>query len=98
MAWHSIASYCLYSEYDFKAQRLDTPGVVQRVVSLFRDDRELILGFGTFLPPQYRIELQRGRVHLRSPSGSREVVPERRRTPERPRRALRRRAPRRGPE
>jgi histone deacetylase complex regulatory component SIN3 len=23
---------------------------VQRVVSLFRDDRELILGFGTFLP------------------------------------------------
>ena len=62
---------------DFKAQRLDTPGVVQQVVTLFKDDCELVLGFGSFLPANYRIEVQRGRVHLRSPSGSRQVVPER---------------------
>ena len=47
---------------DFKAQRIDTPGVVQRVVSLFGDDRALVLAFGSFLPSNYRLSLQRGRV------------------------------------
>lgn len=35
---------------DFKAARIDTPGVVARVKTLFKGDRELILGFNTFLP------------------------------------------------
>jgi paired amphipathic helix protein Sin3a len=35
---------------DFKASRIDTPGVVARVKTLFKGDRELILGFNTFLP------------------------------------------------
>eukprot|EP00761_Pharyngomonas_kirbyi_P006887 gb/GECH01006896.1/.p1 GENE.gb/GECH01006896.1/~~gb/GECH01006896.1/.p1 ORF type:complete len:585 (+),score=149.12 gb/GECH01006896.1/:1-1755(+) len=41
---------------DFKAQTIDTPGVIARVSSLFKGYRTLILGFNTFLPPGYRIE------------------------------------------
>ncbi|TYZ59045.1 hypothetical protein PybrP1_007594 [[Pythium] brassicae (nom. inval.)] len=40
---------------DFKAQAIDTPGVILRVSSLFRGYPNLILGFNTFLPPGYRI-------------------------------------------
>ena len=41
---------------EFKAQRVDTPGVIDRILSLFRGDRALLLGFNTFLPPGYKIE------------------------------------------
>lgn len=41
---------------DFKSQTIDTPGVIQRVSSLFRGHPALIQGFNTFLPPGYRIE------------------------------------------
>ncbi|GJN87300.1 hypothetical protein Rhopal_000248-T1 [Rhodotorula paludigena] len=41
---------------DFKTQNIDTPGVIDRVSSLFRDHPSLIQGFNTFLPPGYRIE------------------------------------------
>ncbi|KAI9093851.1 hypothetical protein DFS34DRAFT_630591 [Phlyctochytrium arcticum] len=44
---------------DFKSQRpysLDTPGVIDRVSTLFREHPELISGFNTFLPPGYKIE------------------------------------------
>ncbi|EPQ53755.1 hypothetical protein GLOTRDRAFT_139874 [Gloeophyllum trabeum ATCC 11539] len=41
---------------DFKSQIIDTPGVIQRVSSLFRGHPALIQGFNTFLPPGYRIE------------------------------------------
>lgn len=34
---------------EFKAQSIDTPGVIDRVLSLFHGHRELILGFNTFL-------------------------------------------------
>ena len=34
---------------EFKAQSIDTPGVIDRVLELFRGNRELILGFNTFL-------------------------------------------------
>ncbi|KAG8170451.1 hypothetical protein JTE90_014455, partial [Oedothorax gibbosus] len=37
---------------------IDTPGVIQRVSNLFRGHPELIVGFNTFLPPGYRIEVQ----------------------------------------
>jgi paired amphipathic helix protein Sin3a len=41
---------------DFKTQNIDTPGVIERVSSLFRGHPGLIVGFNTFLPPGYRIE------------------------------------------
>ena len=37
--------------------RIDTVGVIARVKSLFKGDRELILGFNTFLPKGYEITL-----------------------------------------
>ncbi|KAH7945416.1 hypothetical protein HPB49_010724 [Dermacentor silvarum] len=37
---------------------IDTPGVIQRVSNLFKGHPELIVGFNTFLPPGYRIEVQ----------------------------------------
>eukprot|EP00276_Gloeochaete_wittrockiana_P002641 CAMPEP_0184674520 /NCGR_PEP_ID=MMETSP0308-20130426/87283_1 /TAXON_ID=38269 /ORGANISM="Gloeochaete witrockiana, Strain SAG 46.84" /LENGTH=1734 /DNA_ID=CAMNT_0027122129 /DNA_START=27 /DNA_END=5227 /DNA_ORIENTATION=- len=44
---------------DFKAQTIDTPGVIQRVSRLFYGHRDLILGFNTFLPPGYKIEVDK---------------------------------------
>ncbi|GAA6061549.1 hypothetical protein JCM10212_001081, partial [Sporobolomyces blumeae] len=41
---------------DFKTQNIDTPGVIDRVSTLFRGHPSLIQGFNTFLPPGYRIE------------------------------------------
>ncbi|KAJ8451723.1 hypothetical protein Cgig2_018357 [Carnegiea gigantea] len=42
---------------DFKAQRIDTTGVIARVKELFKGHRELILGFNTFLPKGFEITL-----------------------------------------
>ncbi|KAI0687713.1 hypothetical protein BC835DRAFT_1376116 [Cytidiella melzeri] len=41
---------------DFKSQIIDTPGVIDRVSSLFRGHPILIQGFNTFLPAGYRID------------------------------------------
>ncbi|KAG0335816.1 Transcriptional regulatory protein sin3 [Podila humilis] len=41
---------------DFKSQNIDTPGVIERVSTLFKGHPTLISGFNTFLPPGYRIE------------------------------------------
>ncbi|OAD03303.1 hypothetical protein MUCCIDRAFT_48800 [Mucor lusitanicus CBS 277.49] len=41
---------------EFKSQAIDTPGVIERVSTLFRGHPALISGFNTFLPPGYRIE------------------------------------------
>ncbi|GJS76879.1 paired amphipathic helix protein Sin3-like protein 2 isoform X1 [Tanacetum coccineum] len=40
---------------DFKAQRVDTAGVIARVKELFRGHNNLIFGFNTFLPKGYEI-------------------------------------------
>ncbi|GMJ13159.1 SIN3-like 4 [Hibiscus trionum] len=45
---------------DFKAQRIDTAGVIARVKELFKGYRDLILGFNTFLPKGYEITLPLG--------------------------------------
>lgn len=37
---------------------IDTPGVISRVSTLFKGHPELIVGFNTFLPPGYKIEVQ----------------------------------------
>eukprot|EP00252_Welwitschia_mirabilis_P014433 TRINITY_DN3170_c0_g1_i2.p1 TRINITY_DN3170_c0_g1~~TRINITY_DN3170_c0_g1_i2.p1 ORF type:complete len:1323 (+),score=353.10 TRINITY_DN3170_c0_g1_i2:643-4611(+) len=42
---------------EFKAQRIDTTGVIERVKELFKGHRDLILGFNTFLPKGYEITL-----------------------------------------
>ena len=44
---------------EFKSQSIDTPGVIARVSCLFKGHPELIVGFNTFLPPGYKIEVQR---------------------------------------
>lgn len=54
---------------EFKSQSIDTPGVIARVSQLFRGHPELIVGFNTFLPPGYKIEVvqdkeQVNRVHV----------------------------------
>lgn len=38
--------------------RIDTPGVINRVSNLFKGHPDLIVGFNTFLPPGYKIEIQ----------------------------------------
>ncbi|XP_010548113.1 PREDICTED: paired amphipathic helix protein Sin3-like 5 isoform X2 [Tarenaya hassleriana] len=42
---------------DFKAQRIDTSGVIERVKDLFKGYQELLLGFNAFLPKGYAITL-----------------------------------------
>lgn len=43
---------------EFKAQTIDTGEVIKRVSTLFQGHSKLILGFNTFLPPGFRIELR----------------------------------------
>ncbi|KAF0291487.1 Paired amphipathic helix protein Sin3a [Amphibalanus amphitrite] len=43
---------------EFKAQNIDRTGVITRVSSLFRGHPALIVGFNTFLPPGYKVEVQ----------------------------------------
>lgn len=45
---------------------IDTPGVIRRVSTLFRGYNKLILGFNTFLPDGYKIELSDIEVNLNS--------------------------------
>ncbi|KAI9244121.1 hypothetical protein BDA99DRAFT_529472 [Phascolomyces articulosus] len=60
---------------DFKSQAIDTPGVIERVSTLFRGHPTLISGFNTFLPPGYRIECtvddrSRNIIKVTTPSGT----------------------------
>ena len=36
---------------------IDTPGVIKKVSELFEGHPDLIVGFNTFLPPGYKIEV-----------------------------------------
>lgn len=62
---------------EFKSQSIDTPGVIQRVSNLFKGYPDLIVGFNTFLPPGYKIEVQKNEqgyafqvsVSMPSPTG-----------------------------
>jgi len=42
---------------NFKAEQINTPGVVNCVCELFKGHDDLILGFNTFLPPGFKIEI-----------------------------------------
>ena len=53
----------IYNEFrdilrKFKAGEIDTDDVINRVLDLFRGHDNLILGFNTFLPVGYRIEIR----------------------------------------
>ena len=56
----SLPSSCTYTQRAHHEPRnlcsIDTPGVIDRVSTLFRGHPSLIQGFNTFLPPGYRIE------------------------------------------
>nr|CAI5849844.1 unnamed protein product [Callosobruchus analis] len=70
---------------EFKSQSIDTPGVIQRVSNLFKGFPELIVGFNTFLPPGYKIEVQKNdqgyafqvSVSMPSPTGTINSDPQR---------------------
>ena len=47
---------------EFKSQKLDTPGVIDRVTNLFKDHPELYQGFNVFLPPGYKIDVVRSNL------------------------------------
>lgn len=52
----------IYNEFldimrTFKAEQIDTPGVIRRVRNLFQGNRRLLLGFNIFLPEGYEIEI-----------------------------------------
>lgn len=62
---------------EFKSHCIDTPGVIQRVSTLFKGHSELIYGFNMFLPPGYKIEIHSDElgcsvpvVSMPSPPGS----------------------------
>ncbi|KAJ1675234.1 hypothetical protein EV182_001669, partial [Spiromyces aspiralis] len=58
---------------DFKSQTIDTPGVINRVSTLFRGHISLIRGFNAFLPPGYHIECSENPhdpVRVTTPSGT----------------------------
>eukprot|EP00040_Diaphanoeca_grandis_P026119 m.145798 g.145798 ORF g.145798 m.145798 type:complete len:319 (+) comp30455_c0_seq1:246-1202(+) len=42
---------------EFKSSNIDTPGVIHRVSQLFEGHPDLIVGFNTFLPTGYKIEV-----------------------------------------
>ena len=46
----------------FKTHAIDTPGVMEHVSKLFRGNNKLILGFNTFLPDGFKIDLKVGLV------------------------------------
>ncbi|KAL0079587.1 hypothetical protein F4703DRAFT_1741573 [Phycomyces blakesleeanus] len=59
---------------DFKSQSIDTPGVIERVSTLFKGHPNLVSGFNTFLPPGYRIECSKDPrepdlIHVTTPGG-----------------------------
>ncbi|CEP17572.1 hypothetical protein [Parasitella parasitica] len=64
---------------DFKSQMIDTPGVIERVSTLFRGHPALISGFNTFLPPGYCIECstdeqQRNIIKVTTPTGTTSIT------------------------
>ncbi|WVQ97064.1 hypothetical protein IAU59_004174 [Kwoniella sp. CBS 9459] len=64
---------------EFKGQIIDTPGVIDRVSTLFRGHPSLIQGFNTFLPPGYRIECgegdSQGLITVTTPAGTVSQIP-----------------------
>ena len=54
---HSSMSYYNANMYMY-IHSIDTPGVISRVSNLFKGHPDLIVGFNTFLPPGFKIEVR----------------------------------------
>uniref|UniRef100_A0A4W3HNP6 Paired amphipathic helix protein Sin3a n=1 Tax=Callorhinchus milii TaxID=7868 RepID=A0A4W3HNP6_CALMI len=62
---------------EFKSQSIDTPGVISRVSQLFKGHPDLIMGFNTFLPPGYKIEVQTNdMVNVTTPGQVHQILPQ----------------------
>lgn len=55
--------------------RIDTPGVINRVSNLFKGHPDLIVGFNTFLPPGYKIEVQANEISVHQPGQQTLCIP-----------------------
>jgi paired amphipathic helix protein Sin3a len=54
---------------EFKSQSIDTPGVISRVSNLFKGHPDLIVGFNTFLPPGFKIEVHgQNEINIQGPA------------------------------
>ncbi|XP_071141100.1 paired amphipathic helix protein Sin3a-like isoform X1 [Mytilus edulis] len=60
---------------EFKSQSIDTPGVISRVSNLFKGHPDLIVGFNTFLPPGYKIEVQANEINVHQPGQQTLCIP-----------------------
>lgn len=60
---------------EFKSQSIDTPGVINRVSNLFKGHPDLIVGFNTFLPPGYKIEVQANEINVHQPGQQTLCIP-----------------------
>lgn len=48
---------------------IDTPGVISRVSNLFKGHSDLIVGFNTFLPPGFKIEVHgQNEINIHGPA------------------------------
>uniref|UniRef100_A0A672PUR6 Paired amphipathic helix protein Sin3a-like n=1 Tax=Sinocyclocheilus grahami TaxID=75366 RepID=A0A672PUR6_SINGR len=74
----SALERCVLCDQCAYRQPIDTPGVISRVSQLFKGHPDLIMGFNTFLPPGYKIEVQTndlvnvttpGQIHHITPHG-----------------------------
>lgn len=65
IVFNSSKHYSLYLYLYF--YRIDTPGVISRVSNLFKGHPDLIVGFNTFLPPGYKIEVQANEINVHQP-------------------------------
>lgn len=60
---HFAAQPSVYRQFlgileEFEAETVDLPGAIRRVTRLFDGSRNLLLGFNTFLPQGYKLELR----------------------------------------
>ena len=60
---------CLYFFIQFLLSSIDTPGVISRVSNLFKGHPDLIVGFNTFLPPGFKIEVHgQNEINIHGPA------------------------------
>lgn len=53
----------------FLLSSIDTPGVISRVSNLFKGHPDLIVGFNTFLPPGFKIEVHgQNEINIQGPA------------------------------
>ena len=50
------------------SKSIDTPGVISRVSNLFKGHPDLIVGFNTFLPPGFKIEVHHNEINISGPA------------------------------